>query len=102
MYNNNHTKYIFRKILYKITKDKSYFQKKIYQQAPQSEFMLDRNVFYKITNIINKKNCCDIFFVKKNILNYLSEFKKKKNNGFLIWQYLSLNFFINYYKNINF
>ena len=102
VYNNNHTKYIFRKILYKITKDKSYFQKKIYQQAPQSEFMLDRNIFYKITNIINKKNYCDIFFIKKNILKYLSEFKKKKNNGFLIWQYLSLNFFINYYKNINF
>ena len=102
VYNNNHTKFIFRKVLYRISKDKSYFQKKIYKQAPQSEFMHDRDIFANITKIINKKNFCDIFFVKKNILKYLSEFKKKKNNGFIIWQYLSLNFFINQFKNINF
>lgn len=102
IYKNGHTKYIFRKILFKLTKNKHYFRKKIYKQAPQSEFMLDKVNFLKIKKILNKKNYCDQFFLKKNILQYLYEFKRKKNNGFVIWQYLSLNSFLNNFKKINF
>ncbi len=102
IYKNGHTKYIFRKILFKLTKNKYYLRKKIYKQEPQSEFMLDNENFLKIRKILNKKNYCDQFFLKKNILQYLYEFKRKKNNGFIIWQYLSLNSFLNNFKKINF
>ena len=53
----------------------------------------------KIEQIINKKNMCDIYFHKKYLNNYFNDFKMFKNNGFVIWQYLSLNSFINYFNN---
>jgi hypothetical protein len=102
IYKKEHTKYIFRKLLFKLTKNNYYFRKKIYKQAPQSEFMSDKDNFLKIKNILHKKNYCDKFFIKKNVLQYLYEFKRKKNNGFIIWQYLSLNSFLNKFKKINF
>lgn len=102
VYRDGYAKYIFRKLLFKLTKNDFYFRKKIYKQAPQSEFMLEKNNFLKINKILNKNNYCDKFFIKKNVLKYLYEFKCKKNNGFLIWQYLSLNSFLNNFKKINF
>ena len=49
----------------------------------------------KIEKIIKRKNYCDKYFNKSKLLNYLEDFKKSKNNGFVIWQYISLNSFIN-------
>lgn len=96
----NHLKYIFRNCLYKLTKDKYYFNDKRFKQAPQTEFMLSKSNIKKIEKIINKKNYCDKYFNKKHITKYFQEFLLKKNNGFIIWQYLSLNSFINNFKNI--
>ena len=60
--------------------------------------MLDSLNLKKIEQIINKKNMCDIYFNKKYLKNYFNDFKIFKNNGFVIWQYLSLNSFINYLR----
>tara|TARA_B100000123_G_scaffold225839_1_gene174637 strand:+ start:76 stop:276 length:201 start_codon:yes stop_codon:yes gene_type:complete len=49
----------------------------------------------KIVKIINKKNYCDRYFNKKVLALYLKDFRKSKNNGFVIWQYISLNSFVN-------
>ncbi len=96
---NKIKKYIFRQSLFKLTKDKFYFNEKRFKQAPQTEFMLDSLNLKKIEQIINKKNMCDIYFNKKYLKNYFHDFKMFKNNGFVIWQYLSLNSFINYFNN---
>ena len=100
LYSNKHTKKIFRNSMYKFTNDKFYFEKKMYEQAPQSEFMLSKNNYKTIKTILKRNNYCDKFFHKKNLVNYFENFKIKRNNGFLIWQYLSLNSFINCFKNI--
>ena len=39
----------------------------------------------KIIKIINKKNYCDRYFNKKVLALYLKDFRKSKNNGFVIW-----------------
>ena len=44
LYYNQHKKYIFRKTLYNITKDKFYFTEKNFKQAPQTEYMLDKKI----------------------------------------------------------
>lgn len=100
LYRNGHKKYLFRKILFNITKDKFYFMEKNFKQAPQTEYMLDKKNITEINKIINKKNYCDKYFNKKNLLKYFEEFKKFKNNGFIIWQYISLNSFINSFNKI--
>ena len=100
LYFNKHKKYIFRKTLYNMTKDNFYFNEKNFKQAPQAEYMLDRNNIKTINKIINKKNYCDRYFNKKNLLKYFIDFKKSKNNGFIIWQYISLNSFINIFNKI--
>tara|TARA_Y100000992_G_scaffold301390_1_gene272178 strand:- start:280 stop:1962 length:1683 start_codon:yes stop_codon:yes gene_type:complete len=102
LYCKNKPKFIFRKILYDLTKDNFYFNDKLYEQSPQPKFLLEEKNFLKIKEIFKKKNHCDEFFVKKNIIKYLNDFKIKKNNGFLVWQYLSLNSFLNSFKKINF
>ena len=84
--------------MYKFTKDNFYYQKKMYEQAPQSTFMLNKVNYTKIKRILKKKNICDKYFYKKNLIEYFKDFKLQKNNGFLIWQYLSLNSFINSFK----
>ena len=48
----------------------------------------------KIIKIINKKNYCDRYFNKKVLALYLKDFRKSKNNGFVIWQYI-FKFFVN-------
>ena len=98
LYKNNQTKKIFRDVMYKFTKDNFYYQKKMYEQAPQSTFMLNKVNYTKIKRILKKKNICDKYFYKKNLIEYFKDFKLQKNNGFLIWQYLSLNSFINSFK----
>jgi asparagine synthase (glutamine-hydrolysing) len=100
LYKNNQTKKIFRDVMYKFTKDNFYYQKKMYEQAPQSIFMLNKVNYTKIKRILKKKNICDKYFYKKNLIEYFKDFKLQKNNGFLIWQYLSLNSFINSFKMI--
>ena len=100
LYFNGHQKYLFRKIMYKMTKDNFYFNKKNFKQAPQSEYMLDKQNIKKISKIIGEKNYCDKYFKKKNLLKYFEDFKKSKNNGFVIWQYISLNSFIKIFNNI--
>ena len=95
---NKIKKYIFRQSLYKLTKDKFYFNEKRYKQAPQTEFMLNSVNLKRIKEIIYKKNICDQYFDKKKLKSYFEEFKMFKNNGFVIWQYLSLNSFINYFN----
>lgn len=91
-------KYIFRKSLYEFTKDKFYFNEKKFKQAPQTEYMLTLNNLSKIKKIINKKNNCDKYFNKKLLKKYFEDFKILNNNGFVIWQYLSLNSFLNYFN----
>lgn len=102
LYCKNKPKFIFRKILYDLTKDSFYFNDKLYEQSPQPKFLLEEKNFLKIKKIFKKKNYCDEFFIKKNIIKYLNDFKTKKNSGFLVWQYLSLNSFLNSFKKINF
>ena len=99
MFNKSVHKYLFRKILYSITKNKFYFSKKNYLQTPQEKFLKDRLILSKIEIIIKKNNYCDKYFYKKNIFKYLDDFKNNKNNGFIIWQYISLNSFCNSFKN---
>ncbi len=99
-YYNKHKKYIFRKTLYNMTKDKFYFTEKNFKQAPQTEFMLDKSNINKISKIIYKKNYCDRYFNKINLIKYFKEFKNLKNNGFIVWQYISLNSFINSFKKL--
>ena len=100
MKGTKNNKYLFRKILYSITKNNDYFIKKNYKQSPQEEYLRDKKIFSKIKEIIGKKNYCDKYFNKKNLKNYLSKFEKNQNNGFLIWQYISLNSFIKAFKKI--
>ncbi|MDA9852803.1 asparagine synthase (glutamine-hydrolyzing) [Candidatus Pelagibacter sp.] len=102
IYKKNKTKFIFRKVLYDFTKNNFYFNDKLYEQSPQPEFLLDKSNFLKTKKIVNKKNYCDKFFIKKNIIKYLNDFKTNKNSGFLIWQYLSLNSFLESFRKINF
>ena len=97
----NHKKYIFRKSLYNLTKDKFYFNQKRFKQAPQTEYMLDNKNLSKIKRIIKRKNYCDKYFNKKILIKYFEGFKNSKNNGFVIWQYLSLNSFFNYFNKFN-
>ena len=101
LYNFGHKKYLFRKCLFNQTKDKFYFNPKIFKQAPQTEYMLDKYNLNKIEKLIKKDNLCDKFFIKKNFIRYFDDFKIKKNNGFIIWQYLSLNYFLDYFKKFN-
>ena len=91
-------KYIFRKSLYEFTKDKFYFNEKKFKQAPQTEYMLTLNNLSKIKKIIKQKNNCDKYFNKKLLKKYFEDFKILNNNGFVIWQYLSLNSFLNYFN----
>ena len=98
---NNHNKYLFRKSLYNLTKDKFYFNEKKFKQAPQTEFMMNKINLLKINKIIKNKNYCDKYFNKINLLKYLDEFNKSKNNGFVVWQYISLNSFINSFNKFN-
>ena len=102
MKKNNTYKYIFRKLLFSITKDQYYFLEKNFKQSPQEEYMRDIKILNRINKIINKKNSCDKFFNKKKLLHYFYEFKNNGNTGFLIWQYISLNSFMNNFKKINF
>ena len=102
MKKNNTYKYIFRKLLFSITKDQYYFLEKNFKQSPQEEYMRDIKILNKINKIINKKNSCDKFFNKKKLLHFFYEFKNNGNTGFLIWQYISLNSFMNNFKKINF
>ena len=99
LYRNFHTKYLFRETMYKFTKKSFYFDKKLYEQSPQSDFLLEKKNLKKIKKILDKRNYCDRYFVKKNLKKYLRDFINKKNNGFIIWQYLSLNSFLNSFKN---
>ena len=98
---DGHKKYLFRKSLYKLTKDKFYFNEKRFKQAPQTEYMQDNINLKIIKKIITKKNYCDKYFNKKILVNYFKEFQKSKNNGFVIWQYISLNSFLNYFNKFN-
>ena len=82
------------------TGDDFYNQKKLYEQAPQTNFMLNKSNFSEIKKRLKKSNYCDKYFYKKNLIEYLKDFELKKNNGFLIWQYLSLNSFMNSFKKI--
>ena len=98
---NGHKKYLFRKSLYNLTKDKFYFKEKRFKQAPQTEYMQDNKNFKTIKKIIYKKNYCDKYFNKKILIEYLRDFENSKNNGFVIWQYISLNSFLNYFNKFN-
>ena len=98
---NGHKKYLFRKCLYNLTNDKFYFNQKRFKQAPQTEYMQDNTNFKLIKKIISKKNYCDKYFNKNILKSYFNEFQKSKNNGFVIWQYISLNFFLNYFNKFN-
>ncbi len=98
---NGHKKYLFRKSLYNLTNDKFYFNEKRFKQAPQTEYMQDNQNFKLIKKIISKKNYCDKYFNKKVLKNYFNEFQNLKNNGFVIWQYISLNSFLNYFNKFN-
>ena len=100
VYKDNQTKKIFRDVMYKFTDNAFYHQKKIYEQAPQSGFMLNKSNYSNISKILKKNNYCDKYFYKKNLIVYFEDFRLKKNNGFLIWQYLSLNSFVNSFKKI--
>tara|TARA_B100000902_G_scaffold313815_1_gene304359 strand:- start:4939 stop:6618 length:1680 start_codon:yes stop_codon:yes gene_type:complete len=102
LYKDKQTKKIFRDVMYKFTGNAFYHQKKIYEQAPQSGFMLNKSNYSNISKILKKNNYCDKYFYKKNLIVYFEDFRLKKNNGFLIWQYLSLNSFINSFKKFNF
>ncbi len=95
LYSKNYSKYIFRKTMFNLTKDNFYFRKKNFYQSPQDAFMKESRNLAKIEKIIKRKNYCDKYFNKSKLLNYLEDFKKSKNNGFVIWQYISLNSFIN-------
>ena len=91
LYSKNYSKYIFRKTMFNLTKDDFYFRKKNFYQSPQDAFMKEPRNLMKIEKIIKGKNYCDKYFNKNKLLNYLEDFKKSKNNGFVIWQYISLN-----------
>ena len=92
LYSKNYSKYIFRKTMFNLTKDNFYFRKKNFYQSPQDAFMKESRNLAKIEKIIKRKNYCDKYFNKSKLLNYLEDLKKSKNNGFVIWQYISLNF----------
>ena len=87
--------------MYNLTKDKFYFKEKRFKQAPQTEYMQDNKNFKTIKKIIYKKNYCDKYFNKKILIEYLRDFENSKNNGFVIWQYISLNSFLNYFNKFN-
>lgn len=91
----NHYKYLFRKILFKYTKNNFYFREKEYKQMPQKEFLLEEKNYKKISKLIYQDNYCDRFFNKKLLKKYLISLKEDQNSGFVIWQYLSLNAFCN-------
>ena len=82
LYYKKKPKFIFRKILYDLTKDNFYFNDKLYEQSPQPKFLLEEKNFLKIEKIFKNKNSCDEFFIKKNIIKYFKDFKRKKNSGF--------------------
>ena len=63
--------------------------------------MMNKINLLKINKIIKNKNYCDKYFNKINLLKYLDEFNKSKNNGFVVWQYISLNSFINSFNKFN-
>ena len=98
---NGHKKYLFRQSLYNLTKDKFYFNEKRFKQAPQTEFIQDDKNLKVIKKMISKKNYCDRYFNKKILMKYFREFECSKNNGFVIWQYISLNAFFNYFNKFN-
>lgn len=102
VYSKGLYKYFFRNFHYKLNNEKTYFDKKNYSELPQQEFLRHDKINNNINKIILKNNYCDIFFKKKKLIEYFYEFKKFKNNGFLIWQYLSLNEFCNTFRKINF
>ena len=81
--------------MFNLTKDNFYFRKKNFYQSPQDAFMKESRNLAKIEKIIKKKKYFYNYFNKSKLLNYLEDFKKSKNNGFVIWQYISLNSFIN-------
>ena len=43
LYYKKKPKFIFRKILYDLTKDNFYFNDKLYEQSPQPKFLLEKN-----------------------------------------------------------
>lgn len=94
----NHHKYLFRKTLFKHTKNKFYFIEKEYKQMPQKEFLIDKNNLKKISKIIDRHNYCDKFFNKKLLKKYFIDLKTNQNSGLVIWQYLSLNAFCNQFQ----
>ena len=100
MYFKKNLKYLFRKSLFKITKDKLYFMPKSFKQSPQIEFLKDHKISKKIEKILNQRNYCDRFFNKKKVVSYYDEFKNNKNNGFIVWQYLTVNSFCESFKKL--
>ena len=79
--------------MYSLTKDNFLFSKKNFNQSPQNDFMKETKNMEKLLKLLTKKNYCDKYFNKKVLALYLKDFRKSKNNGFVIWQYISLNSF---------
>ena len=101
VYSNGLSKYFFRKFHSNLNQNNTYLTKKNYDELPQEKFLKSTKIKNNIKKIIFKKNYCDIFFKKKNFIKYYYDFIDGKNNGFLLWQYLSLNAFCNVFKKIN-
>ena len=67
LYYKKKPKFIFRKILYDLTKI-IFILMTICEQSPQPKFLLEEK-FLKIEKIFKNKNSCDEFFIKKILLN---------------------------------